>query len=143
MKKCLLTGGSHQATLHWNDQRILEHIKARFPEIEKVADAPNSTSYNYHIPGHKGDIGVIAAYSRSFCGTCNRIRITPTGVLRTCLYDKGKLNIKDAVRGGRDEEELKALLTQAILKKAKDGWEAERARDNHLPAYESMATIGG
>jgi cyclic pyranopterin phosphate synthase len=136
-------GGSHQATLHWNDQRILEHIKARFPDIRKVTDAPNSTSYNYHIPGHKGDIGVIAAYSRSFCGTCNRIRITPTGVLRTCLYDKGKLNIKDALREGREDEEVKARITQAILRKAKDGWEAERARNSHLSAYESMATIGG
>lgn len=136
-------GGSHQAALHWNDRRIVEHITAHFPDIKKVTDAPNSTSYNYHIPGHQGNIGVIAAYSRSFCGTCNRIRITPTGVLRTCLYDNGKLNIKDVIREGHEDEEVKTLITQAILKKAKDGWEAERARNNHLPAYESMATIGG
>jgi cyclic pyranopterin phosphate synthase len=136
-------GGSHQATLHWNTHRILEHIKAHFPDIKKIEDAPHSTSYNYHILGHKGNIGIIAAYSRLFCGSCNRIRITPTGVLRTCLYDNGKLNIKDALREGLNNKEVGTLISNAISKKAKDGWEAEKARDNHQPANESMATIGG
>lgn len=136
-------GESHQVTLHWNAQRILEHIQGRFPNIKKIIDTPHSTSYNFHIPGHKGNVGIIAAYSRSFCGTCNRIRITPTGVLRTCLYDNGKLNIKSALREGKKDEVLKSMVTQAILKKAANGWETEKARDRHEPAHESMATIGG
>lgn len=136
-------GGSHPAALHWNAQRILEYITTHFPAIKKIPDTPHSTSYNYHIPGHKGEVGIIAAYSRSFCGSCNRLRITPTGIVRTCLYDKGKLNIKEALREGKDDEALQDMITQTILKKAVNGWEAERARDKHEPAQESMATIGG
>lgn len=136
-------GGSRRATLHWNDRRILEHIKVHFPEIEKIPDPPHATSYNYHIPGHKGHVGIIAAYSRSFCGTCNRIRITPTGMVRTCLYDKGKLNLKDALREGYEDKSLESMIVNTINKKAKDGWEAERRRDGHGPVSESMATIGG
>lgn len=136
-------GGDHHPVLEWNYKRILETIEEHFPDIQKIRDAPSSTSFNYHIPGHKGNVGVIAAYSRLFCGTCNRIRITPLGVLKTCLYDNGALNIKEAMRDGVDDEELKTILNNAILNKAKDGWEAEKKRSDKKPPHESMATIGG
>ena len=131
-------GGNERPVLHWNYQRILETIRECFPTIQKIPDAPNSTSYNYHIPGHKGNVGVIAAYSRLFCGTCDRIRITPIGTVQTCLYDQGAFNIKDAMRSGVNEEQLGMMLKNVVLKKAKDGWEAEK-----IPVHESMATIGG
>lgn len=136
-------GGDHQTRLRWDAQRILGHIKIYFPDIQKIPDAPHSTSFNYHIPGHQGHVGIIAAYSRLFCDSCNRIRITPTGVLRTCLYDQGQFNIKDSLRKGKDDEELKQIISHTISKKTRDGWEAALARGNHGPAYESMATIGG
>lgn len=136
-------GGSYQAGLHWNYKRILAHIQSHFPDIQKIPDEPNSTSYNYHIPGHLGNVGIIAAWSRLFCGTCNRIRITPSGVIRTCLYDNGKVNIKDILREGASDEGLKEWIRHTVSTKAKDGWEAEKNRDNHEPVHESMATIGG
>ncbi|MGZ3777960.1 MAG: cyclic pyranopterin phosphate synthase MoaA, partial [Mucilaginibacter sp.] len=129
--------------LKWDYVRILDEIKQAFPEVKKLQDGPYSTSYNYHIPGHKGDIGVIAAYSRTFCGTCNRIRITPDGVLKTCLYDEGVMNIKDLMRAGLAENALYTKLLDAFGNRSKDGWEAERKRNVNDPAHESMATIGG
>ncbi len=136
-------GGSHKVSLNWNYIRILEYIREYFPSIVKITDPPHATANNYKIPGHKGDIGTIAAYSRSFCGSCNRIRITPTGVLRTCLYDAGKLNLKDALREGKADEELQNLITDAILKKPQDGWEAQKMLLAQKLDHESMATIGG
>ena len=136
-------GGHHQASLNWNYKYILEHIREQFPAIKKIPDTPYSTSYNYHVPGHKGNVGVIAAYSRPFCGSCNRIRVTPVGVLRTCLYDAGKLNLKDAMREGNTDEGLQSLITNAILKKSKDGWDAQNALVAQHRENESMATIGG
>jgi molybdenum cofactor biosynthesis protein A len=129
--------------LKWDYVRILDEIKEAFPQIKKLQDGPHSTSYNYHIPGHKGDVGVIAAYSRTFCGTCNRIRITPDGVLKTCLYDEGVMNIKDFMRSGLAENALQSKLLNAFGNRSKDGWEAERKRNANDPAHESMATIGG
>lgn len=126
--------------LSWDHLRILNTIKERFPDMEKMADAQYSTSYNYNIPGHAGTVGIIAAYTRSFCGSCNRIRITPQGVLKTCLYDDGVMNVKDLVRAGKDTVAIQEAITNAIKKKAKDGWEAER---NRTTINESMAAIGG
>jgi cyclic pyranopterin phosphate synthase len=134
-------GEGHQYSgISWNDQRILATILEEYPDLQKLSDPPFSTSRNYQIPGHKGNIGIIAAYSRSFCGTCNRIRITPQGQLKTCLYDNGIVNVKDKLREGYTDDEISRVLLQAFNKKAKDGWEAER---NNSDIFQSMAEIGG
>ena len=135
--------GSHYAALKWDHAAILELIQQHYPGIEKIPDAAYSTSYNYRIPGHKGTVGIIAAYTRSFCGTCNRIRITPEGMLKTCLYDDGVLNIKDLMREGMGDEQLAASVLGTLGHRAKDGWEAEKKRHDKGPIHESMAAIGG
>ncbi len=135
--------GAHYGTLHWNHIAILNHIKIVFPDIYKIPDPPNTTAYNYQIPGHQGTVGIIAAYSRTFCGTCNRIRITPQGGLKTCLYDSGVFNVRNLMRAGATDAELETAFYEAISHRAKDGWEAEQKRQFGLPVQESMSTIGG
>ena len=133
----------HQRMPEWDHVRIMEKIRDRFPDIYKVQDAPHSTSYNYQIPGHKGGVGVIAAYTRSFCGSCNRIRITPEGTLKTCLYDDGVISVRDLMRKTDRDEELRDVLLNAIQGKPKNGWDAEQNRKAGNTVSESMATIGG
>src|SRR6478609_1736976 len=135
--------GSHYASLAWTYKKILTYIKDQYPSIQKVEDPENSTAYHYQVPGYKGDIGIIAAFSRTFCGTCNRIRVTAQGVLKTCLYDDGVLNIRDLMRSGNSDEKIKAALKKAFSNRAKDGFEAEKSRVNHIQVSESMSTIGG
>ena len=98
---------------------------------------------SYKIPGFSGNIGIIAAYTRSFCGDCNRIRITPSGLLRNCLYEGGGINLKDEIRSGKTDEELKNIIINNIHKKPKDGWEAEKLNSGNSSVHQSMATIGG
>jgi cyclic pyranopterin phosphate synthase len=135
--------GHSYSGIEWDYVRILDEIRQAFPDIQKVPDPLYSTSYNYHIPNHKGSIGIIAAYSRTFCGTCNRVRITPQGVLKNCLYDDGVLNIKDLMRSGVNTIELEETLRAAFNSRQKDGWQAERKRMENPNFHESMATIGG
>jgi len=136
-------GGTHDVSLNWNFSRILEHIKAYFPALQKKRDPQHSTALNYKIQGHKGDIGIIAAYTRSFCGSCNRLRVTPSGLLSTCLYEAGSLNLKELMRAGATDALLEAQLHAAILKKPLDGWEAAAGSLNYQSEHQSMATIGG
>jgi molybdenum cofactor biosynthesis protein A len=135
--------GHAYSGIKWDYIRILDEIRHLYPDVTKLTDAAYSTSYNYQIPGHKGNIGIIAAYSRTFCGTCNRIRITPHGDLKTCLYDGGVLNIRDILRSGADDKYVESALLNALSHRAKDGREAEHSRNINDPAHESMATIGG
>lgn len=133
-------GNEGKQDLYWSFPRILEEIKSKYPNIQKVADGPNSTSYNYQIPGHKGQVGIIAAYTRSFCGTCNRIRLTPQGELKTCLYQQKGFQLRDLIRSEADDKVVKNILTQFITKRYKDGFEAEAAGNKFA---ESMSSIGG
>ncbi len=135
--------GAHYAQLNWTYKKILAYIQSHYPSVQKITDPANSTAYHYQVPGYKGKIGIIAAFSRTFCGTCNRIRITPQGTLKTCLYDDGVLNIRDIMRQTTDQEVLKNALLKAFNNRAKDGFEAEANRKDHSPVSESMSTIGG
>jgi molybdenum cofactor biosynthesis enzyme MoaA len=133
--------GHHYSGVYWDHVRILNEISSGFPTIKKLSDPPFSTAYNYQIRGHKGSIGIIAAYSRTFCGTCNRIRLTPDGTLRTCLYGTGVMNIRDEIRSGVSEVKLSQSLLSAFNTRELNGQEAEK---NRLASpQESMATIGG
>lgn len=133
--------GQHYPVLAWTHNRILAALKEAFPTIEKVPDPPHATAMHYQVPGHPGDIGIIAAFSRTFCGTCNRIRITALGDLKTCLYDSGVLNLRDKIRSGATDAEMEELLCIAFANRPKDGFEAEARRPGAI--VESMSTIGG
>ena len=135
-------GNGEYKGLAWDHIKILDEIKTAYPDIQKVADPQYSTSYNYQIPNHKGTVGIIAAYTRSFCGSCNRIRITPQGDLQTCLYADGSLNVKDLLRTRQSVTDIQQAVTQAILNKDIDGQVAEQKRAA-TSSQTSMASIGG
>ena len=59
-------------------------------------------------------------------------------MLKTCLYDNGVLNIKDLMREGYSDEQLKKSLLNTLDHRARNGWEAEKNA-----VHESMASIGG
>jgi cyclic pyranopterin phosphate synthase len=135
--------GTHYPVLAWTHTRILDHLRSHFPGIYKIPDPKFATANHYHIPGHHGRIGIIAAFTRTFCGTCNRIRVTAQGRLRTCLYDDGTVDLKSLLRSTTDNQIVTEALLGAFRSRALDGFEAEARRKGHLPATESMSTIGG
>jgi len=132
--------GSHYPRLNWTYRAILEYIQSQY-RLEKLPDEPHSTAYTYRVPGFAGDVGVIAAFSRTFCGTCNRIRVTAQGMLKTCLYDDGVLDLKSLLRSGIPDDQIRMELVKAFRQRPKDGFEAERKRAKVVT--ESMSTIGG
>lgn len=134
------TEGQGNATF-WPMNQILDYVGKEF-NFEKIPDPPSSTAYNYQIKGFKGSFGIIPAFTRTFCGTCNRLRITPQGDLRTCLYGNESINLRDIIRTTTDDVELKKAIQNAINNRALDGFEAEKRRRQESIS-ESMATIGG
>ncbi len=135
--------GRKYARLKWNHKKITGLIKTHYPGIISISDPLHSTSANYQIPGFKGKVGVIAAYSRTFCGSCNRVRVTALGILKTCLYDDGVFDLKNLLRTEPDDRKVRETLIRIFQKRTKDGFEAEKLRDKSKPVGESMATIGG
>ncbi len=121
-------------------REILEILQQAFHSLQ-FEDSFNSTAQLFTVPGFKGKLGIIAGYSRTFCASCNRLRLTSTGLLKTCLYDVGRLNLCDLIRAGASDRELLAAIRQAISNRHRDGFEAEN--ENLLKSKLSMAQIGG
>jgi len=125
----------------WDYKRILEYIKNAYPDYRMLESPKTSTSINYQIPGFKGTFGVIPSFSRTFCGTCNRLRISATGDVITCLYAKASMNIRDILRSENSEEKVKEQILKAVGSRAKTGFEAQQKYDGVFD--NSMTSIGG
>jgi cyclic pyranopterin phosphate synthase len=125
----------------WNFNKILKHIKNKYAEIEQISTKKSSTSVNFRVPNYKGTFGIIPAFTRTICNDCNRIRITATGMFKNCLFDGGVFNVRDFIRNGASDNDLKELFIKTIHKKPKNGFIAEENRGNDVS--ESMSTIGG
>lgn len=133
--------GLVEEKLFWDHVRILERIRSHFPELKPKPFLFGETARTYEIPGFQGDVGIIAAFTRTFCGTCNRIRLTAKGQVKTCLYDDGVFDLKAYLRSGVSDEEIKATCLTLFKSRPLDGFEAEKNRKGVIT--ESMTTIGG
>jgi cyclic pyranopterin phosphate synthase len=133
--------GLVEEKLFWDHVRILERIRSQFPDLKARPFLFGETAKTYEIPGFQGNVGIIAAFSRTFCGTCNRIRLTAKGQVKTCLYDDGVFDLKAYLRGGVSDEEIKIQLMTLFKARSLDGFEAEKNRTGVIT--ESMTTIGG
>ena len=71
-------------------------------------------SKNYINPEYKGRFGVIAPYSKDFCKSCNRLRITAKGDLRLCLFGNTGINIRHLMQKDNQIEELKDLILKQL-----------------------------
>jgi cyclic pyranopterin phosphate synthase len=135
--------GKGQRTMQemWNFNKIISHIKDHYGDIIPLTSKRSSTSKNYKIPNYKGTFGVIPAFTRTICNDCNRIRITATGMFKNCLFDGGVFNVRDFIRSGASDNELKKLFIKTVHHKPENGFIAEAERGNDVS--ESMSTIGG
>jgi len=120
--------------------QIVKKLKHDLPQLHEQ-ELQTSTARLFNHPGFKGKIGVIAGYSRTFCSTCNRLRITPEGQLKTCLYDHSAVDLRSLIRSGATDSEIVQEIIKAVNNRAEDGF-ASQSRANQLYNL-SMAQIGG
>ena len=79
----------------------------------------NGPARVFRFPGAKGTIGFITAITEHFCATCNRLRVTSDGSLRPCLLAEDEISVKDALRSGAADKDLKKLIREAVNLKRK------------------------
>jgi molybdenum cofactor biosynthesis protein A len=120
--------------------KILKILKKDL-ELEEQPPPENSTARIFKIPGYKGSLGIIEGFSRTFCASCNRLRISAEGVFKTCIYDRAALNFKQLIRDGASDPDLIEAIRNAVSKRAKDGFESQKRAKTVYNL--SMAEIGG
>ena len=87
-------------------------IKKNWNEVARVADA--GPSINFVHSNYKGKFGIIAPYSKDFCKTCNRLRITAKGELRLCLFGNTGTNLRPLLQSPDQKNELKILILKQL-----------------------------
>ncbi|MFK7846573.1 MAG: GTP 3',8-cyclase MoaA [Rhodothermales bacterium] len=130
----------------WNDSRFLSYtdmikqIEEVHPTLERLQDGPNDTSKTYQVPGFVGRVGFITSMSEQFCGSCNRLRMTADGNLKVCLFGKAEVSLRDAIRAGSTDDELRKIIHGAVHRK-----KAAHAGMYNLAEMENrpMILIGG
>ena len=91
----------------------VEEIGELIPVKQRTGGGPSTI---YKIKGALGSIGFISAVSKPFCNTCNRLRLTSDGRLRSCLLSGGEVDVKDILRSNLSKAELAEKLTSAFIK---------------------------
>ena len=127
-----------------NHRQILDMLQSKYPEMLTLNNRTSDPATLYQVhPYWKGSVGIIPAYSRTFCGACNRIRLTAVGTTKNCLYDQGVLDLRVLMRSGADDQSIRSAIVHSVKNKAKNGFDAENARVGQRVFGESMSTIGG
>ena len=134
-------GTGARNVIGYNHGKILDTLKSALPELSAIPFEDGTTAQEYNIEGHKGKVGIIASHTRTFCSSCNRIRVTATGQMKNCLYDDGVLDIKRMLTDGSSDQMICEAIKLGYSKKFKDGFEAEANQAS--PISESMSSIGG
>ena len=118
---------------------ILKMISTNYPLEVVNKGAYAGPSRDFRIPGAQGTIGIITAVSGHFCSECNRIRITPTGNAKGCLFSDAKTDLTPFLRPPNPDG-LRAALTRIVTSKPQQhGITMESYQHSNF----SMAQIGG
>jgi cyclic pyranopterin phosphate synthase len=119
--------------------RIIAAIDDVYPLVAEGHGTEPATGYRF-ADGAPGRIGVIASVTEPFCDTCNRLRLTAEGMLRSCLFALEETDLRTPLRAGAGDEELERLVRETVWAK----WSGHRI--NHpdfVQPQRSMSMIGG
>jgi len=96
---------------------ILERLRRVAPLAASSGSESNGPARHFRFEGAPGKIGIISPVSDHFCPTCNRLRLTSDGKLRTCLFSTEETDLRLPLRQGLPDEEIAAAIRAAINKK--------------------------
>ncbi|MGZ4372634.1 MAG: GTP 3',8-cyclase MoaA, partial [Gaiellaceae bacterium] len=109
------------------------------PLVELPAKA-SSTARRFRFADGAGELGFVNPVSEPFCSSCDRIRVTADGQLRTCLFSRREWDLKTPLREGAGDQELVDLLRFAVRHKELK----HKINDpGFVRASRSMSQIGG
>jgi cyclic pyranopterin phosphate synthase len=101
-----------------SDMLTIPQIKSRLENVGKLISIPSDQwdgpAKRFRIEGAIGEIGLIGPVSSHFCDDCNRLRLTSDGKIRTCLFSDEEIDVKELLRKGGSDLDLKERLLVAL-----------------------------
>jgi len=109
----------------WDESRLalMSDVKKRVERMGKLAPCGKSQwggpAEIYRFEGAVGEVGFISAVSHHFCAECNRLRLTSTGELLTCLFSDNNLDLKSMLARDASDDEIKEAIKTTLKYKDK------------------------
>ncbi|KAH9613304.1 hypothetical protein KSS87_012387 [Heliosperma pusillum] len=107
----------------WNVKKLvpysemLDTVVKKFPGLKRLKDHPTETAKNFEIEEHSGTVSFITSMTEHFCAGCNRLRILADGNLKVCLFGASEVSLRDPMRSGADDSELREIVGRAVKRK--------------------------
>lgn len=127
-----------------SNERVEERIREVY-ELEEVNSGRGRAAGPakvFRIKGAAGEIGFISSISEHICSSCNRLRLTADGHLRSCLFSDEETDLKTPLRVGCSDEELIRLISQSIARKPEQTKSA-KGKPALKKCARAMSEIGG
>jgi cyclic pyranopterin phosphate synthase len=96
---------------------ILDRLKRVAPLVRSESGEGNGPAFHFQYEGAPGKIGIISPVSGHFCPSCNRLRITADGKLRTCLFAREETDLRAVLRQGLSRDRIVEIIRVAIREK--------------------------
>jgi cyclic pyranopterin phosphate synthase len=129
------------------DQYVpLSLLRARLAQQYTLTDLPETTggpARYVRVSETGGKLGFITPMTHNFCESCNRVRITCTGTLHTCLGQEDASDLRKPLRASPDNELLSAAIDRAIGLKPKGHDFIIDRRHNRPSVSRHMSVTGG
>lgn len=120
-------------------EQVLATLGEHFA-LEPIArEDTGAPAERWRVDGGPGTVGVIASMTRSFCGACDRTRITAEGRVRPCLFSDDEIDLRAVLRGGGDDAALAAAWREVTWRKSP----GHDPVDVLTHPHRSMGAIGG
>jgi cyclic pyranopterin phosphate synthase len=118
---------------------VVTAIDAAFP-LEPVGPRGPEPAERFRYRDGRGEVGVIGSVTRSFCGTCDRVRLTADGKFRNCLFAVAETDLRAVLRAGGTDDDLAAAIAADVGTK----WAGHSiGRVEFRRPDRSMSQIGG
>ena len=105
---------------------IVSRIDAEMPLEPMESNYVGEVAERYRYKDGSGEIGVIASVTKPFCGACTRARLSTDGSIFTCLFANKGISLRDPMRSGASDDELRQLISQ-VWGRRTDRYSEERA----------------
>ena len=121
---------------------IVRLIEQRFPADPVGPTYPGEVAKRYRYRDGNGEFGVISSVSQPFCGDCTRMRLSPEGKSVTCLFAESGTDLRDSLRDGSTDDEIKKAII-GIWGSRKDRYSEQRSEETVKRKKVEMYHIGG
>lgn len=124
-------------------QAILSRLEKVFSLEPLEVKTGNGPAQLYRIENGLGTLGIIAPMTRHFCRSCNRLRLTPEGKLRACLFSDQEVDLQELLRSGESDQALRERIQEAISRKPSRGSPGPQEDLRVKKCVRPMSRIGG